>query len=92
VAAELITFTANKAGGLIRIPTELEEDTFIPIGQFLARYIARQLAKLEDKTMFLGDARPAMRTSPELVPIVSPIRRICSNSVPVNEADGRDDQ
>jgi len=55
VAAELITFTANKAGGLIRIPTELEEDTFIPIGQFLARYIARQLAKLEDKTMFLGD-------------------------------------
>jgi HK97 family phage major capsid protein len=55
VTAELVTFTANKAGGLIRIPTELEEDTFIPLGQFLARYIARQLAKLEDKTMFLGD-------------------------------------
>jgi HK97 family phage major capsid protein len=55
VIAELITFTANKAGGLIRIPTELEEDTFIPLGQFLARYIARQLAKLEDKTMFLAD-------------------------------------
>lgn len=55
VTAELVTFTANKAGGLIRIPTELEEDTFIPIGQFLARYIARQMAKLEDKTVFLGD-------------------------------------
>jgi HK97 family phage major capsid protein len=55
VSAELVTFTANKAGGLIRIPTELEEDTFIPIGQFLARYIARQLAKLEDKTLFLAD-------------------------------------
>jgi len=55
VAAELVTFTANKAGGLIRLPTELEEDTFIPIGQFLARYIARQLAKLEDNTLFLGD-------------------------------------
>ena len=55
VMAELVTFTANKAGGLIRIPTEIEEDTFIPLGQFLARYIARQLAKLEDKTMFLGD-------------------------------------
>ena len=55
VTAELVTFTANKAGGLIRIPTELEEDTFIPLGQFLARYIARQLAKLEDKTLFLGD-------------------------------------
>lgn len=55
VTAEEITFTANKAGGLIRIPYELDEDTFIPIGQFLARYIARQMAKLEDKTFFLAD-------------------------------------
>jgi HK97 family phage major capsid protein len=55
VAAEQVTFTANKAGGIIRLPTELEEDTFIPIGQFLARYIARQFAKLEDKTLFLAD-------------------------------------
>jgi HK97 family phage major capsid protein len=52
VEATLVTFTANKAGGLIRIPTELEEDTFIQLGQFLARYIARQLAKLEDNTLF----------------------------------------
>jgi HK97 family phage major capsid protein len=55
VATELVTFTANKAGGIIRFPTELEEDTFIPFGQFLARYIARQFAKLEDSTMFLAD-------------------------------------
>jgi HK97 family phage major capsid protein len=55
VTAELVTFTANKFGGLIRLPMELEEDTFIPIGQFLARYIARQLAKGEDKTLFLAD-------------------------------------
>jgi HK97 family phage major capsid protein len=55
VTAQLVTFTANKAGGIIRIPTELEEDTFVALGQFLARYVARQFAKLEDKTMFLGD-------------------------------------
>jgi HK97 family phage major capsid protein len=55
VTAALVTFTANKCGGLIRIPTELEEDTFIALGQFLARYISRQMAKLEDTTMFLGD-------------------------------------
>lgn len=55
VTAELVTFTANKAGGLIRLPYELQEDTFIPIGQWIARYIARQLAKLEDKTLFLAD-------------------------------------
>jgi HK97 family phage major capsid protein len=59
VTAELVTFTANKFGGLIRIPYELEEDTFVPIGQFLARYIARQLAKGEDKTLFLADGTAA---------------------------------
>jgi len=55
VSAQNVTFTANKCGGIVRIPTEIEEDTFIPLGQFLARYIARNFALLEDKTGFLGD-------------------------------------
>lgn len=55
VEAALVTFTANKMGGIIRIPTELEEDTFIALGQFLARYIARQFAKMEDTTLFMAD-------------------------------------
>lgn len=55
VTAELVTFTANKFGGLIAIPTEIEEDTFIPLGQFLARYIARRFAFGEDDTAFNGD-------------------------------------
>lgn len=55
VTAELVTFTANKFGGLIAIPYELEEDTFIPLGQFLARYIARRFAYGEDDTAFNGD-------------------------------------
>lgn len=58
VEAQLVTFTANKMGGLIRIPSEIEEDTFIQLGQFLARYIARQFAKTEDTTLFLGDGSP----------------------------------
>src|SRR5208283_6216495 len=55
VTATNVTFTANKMGGIVRIPTEIEEDSFIQLGQFLARYIARQLSKVEDLTMFLGD-------------------------------------
>ncbi|MEI6194285.1 MAG: phage major capsid protein [Verrucomicrobiota bacterium] len=55
VSTDVITFTANKAGGTIRIPYEIDEDTFIPIGQFLTRYISRQLAKLEDRSVFLAD-------------------------------------
>ncbi len=63
-AAELVTFTANKCGGIIRIPTELEEDTFIPLGQFLARYIARQFAKMEDKFCSWLTAPAPTPTSP----------------------------
>ena len=55
VAAQNVTFTSQKVGGIIRIPTEIEEDTFIPLGQFLARYISRRFAAFEDKMGFLGD-------------------------------------
>ena len=55
IAAQNVTFTAQKCGGIIRVPTEIEEDTFIPLGQFLARYIARRFANFEDSIGFLGD-------------------------------------
>jgi len=55
VAATNVTHTAQKVGGIVRIPTEIEEDTFIPLGQFLARYIARRFAHFEDMMGFLGD-------------------------------------
>lgn len=54
VAAENVTFTAAKFGGIVRIPSEIEEDTFIPLGQFIARYIARRFAALEDTWGFIG--------------------------------------
>lgn len=59
VQAELVTLDPSKFGGLIRVPTELEEDTFIAFGQFIARYIARQMAMMEDKTLFLADGTVA---------------------------------
>jgi HK97 family phage major capsid protein len=62
VTAEEVTFTANKMGGIIRIPTELEADTYVPIGQFLARYIGRQFAKMEDTTMFMADGSATYAT------------------------------
>jgi len=54
VAAQNVTFTASKFGGIVRIPSEIEEDTFIPLGQFIARYIARRFAALEDTWGFIG--------------------------------------
>jgi HK97 family phage major capsid protein len=43
-----VTFTAEKFGGLVRMPSEIDEDSIVPMGQFLARYGARQLARAED--------------------------------------------
>lgn len=55
VSAENVLFTAHKEGGIIGIPTEIEEDTLIMLGQFIARYISRRFAEWEDECGFLGD-------------------------------------
>ena len=47
-----VTFTAEKFGGLVRLPAEIVEDSIVNIGQFLARYVARQLAYVEDYQVF----------------------------------------
>lgn len=52
---EFITFTPGKAGGIVRIPSEIDADSIIAVGQFVARYIAREMAKLEDNCLVLGD-------------------------------------
>jgi len=53
--SEFITFTPGKAGGIVRIPSEIEEDSIFDLGQFVARYIAREMAYWEDTCLFLGD-------------------------------------
>ena len=43
-----VTFTAEKFGGMIRLPNEIDEDSVVAMGQFIARYGARRLAEIED--------------------------------------------
>ncbi len=49
-----VTFTPEKFGGLVRLPTEMDEDSIVPIGQFLARYAARQMARAEDTQFWVS--------------------------------------
>lgn len=49
-----VTFNPEKFGGIIRLPSEIDEDSIIAIGQFVARYSARQLARVEDHNFFVG--------------------------------------
>lgn len=51
-ATEWVTFNAEKFGGLIRIPSEMDEDSIVSIGQFVAGYAARQIAYVEDYQCF----------------------------------------
>ncbi len=51
---EWITFAAEKFGGLIRMPSEMSEDSIIALGNFIAEYAARQIAAVEDQVFFLN--------------------------------------
>ena len=53
-----ITFASlesHKIGGLVRVPRELEEQSIVPLGQFLARYGAVEFARIEDTWGLLAD-------------------------------------
>lgn len=50
-----VTFAVEKYGGLIRVPSEIDADSIVALGQFIARYSARQIAKIEDLVFFTND-------------------------------------
>jgi HK97 family phage major capsid protein len=52
---QFVTFNPQKAGGIVRIPSEIDADSIVPLGQFIARYIAREMARWEDTVLFLAD-------------------------------------
>jgi HK97 family phage major capsid protein len=52
---EFVQLVASKWGGLIRIPSEINADSIVPLGQFLARYSAREMARLEDTVFWTAD-------------------------------------
>ena len=57
-----VTFTPQKAGGIVRIPSEIDNDSIVPLGQFLARYIARETARWEDAVLFTADGTATFNT------------------------------
>jgi len=53
-----LTFAAlesHKLGGIVRLPRELDEQSIVAMGQFLARYGAVEFARAEDTWGFLAD-------------------------------------
>lgn len=53
-----ITFASlesHKLGGIVRLPREIDEQSIVAMGQFLARYGAVEFARAEDTWGFLAD-------------------------------------
>jgi HK97 family phage major capsid protein len=46
---------SHKVGGIVRLPREIDEQSVVAMGQFLARYGAIEFARAEDQWAFLGD-------------------------------------
>src|SRR5205823_8092633 len=46
---------SHKIGGIVRLPREIDEQSVVAMGQFLARYGAVEFARTEDTWGFLAD-------------------------------------
>jgi HK97 family phage major capsid protein len=46
---------SHKLGGIVRLPREIDEQSIVSMGQYLARYAATEFARAEDQWGFLAD-------------------------------------
>ncbi len=52
---DFASLESHKVGGIVRVPREIDEQSIVPMGQFLARYGAVEFARAEDTWGFLAD-------------------------------------
>jgi HK97 family phage major capsid protein len=60
---------SHKIGGLVRLPREIDEQSIVPMGHFLARYGAIEFARYEDTMGFLADGNPGFDTVKGIVQV-----------------------
>ena len=52
---EFASLESHKIGGIVRLPREIDEQSIVPMGLFLAKYGAVEFARAEDIWAFLAD-------------------------------------
>ena len=60
---------SHKIGGIVRLPREIDEQSIVAMGQFLARYGAVEFARAEDTWGFLADGGGTYETVKGIVQI-----------------------
>src|SRR5207253_11131156 len=67
-----VTFASlesHKIGGIVRLPREIDQQSIVALGQFLARYGAVEFARAEDNWGFLADGGGSYETVKGIVQI-----------------------
>lgn len=59
---EFAQLNSRKIGGIIICPREIEEQSIVSLGEFLARYAAIEFARMEDTVAFLADGSSTYKT------------------------------
>ena len=70
-AITLASLESHKLGGIVRLPREIDEQSILPMGQFLARYGAIEFARAEDQWAFLADGSATYDSVTGIVPTAS---------------------
>src|SRR6185295_2734503 len=68
-ALSFASLESHKIGGIVRLPREIDEQSIVAMGQFLARYGAVEFARAEDKWGFLADGSGTYETVKGIVQI-----------------------
>jgi HK97 family phage major capsid protein len=73
-----VTFASlesHKVGGIVRLPREIDEQSIVHMGQFLARYGAVEFARAEDTWGFLADGGVGYESVKGIVQIARDLNR-----------------
>jgi HK97 family phage major capsid protein len=62
---------SHKFGGLVRMPREIEEQSAVDMGQYLARYAGVEFARMEDTVTFLADGSPTFENIKGVVQVAT---------------------
>jgi HK97 family phage major capsid protein len=66
---------SHKIGGIVRLPRELDEQSIVSLGQFLARFGAVEFARSEDTWGFLADGTSNYESVKGIVPLARELSR-----------------
>jgi HK97 family phage major capsid protein len=80
IAMSAADLASHKVGGIVRIPREIDEQSVVAIGQYIALHGAQKFAKKEDDIAFLADGSGTYES-------ISGIGKVCDDNAKTTSLD-----